>query len=88
MRLIILGVLIYLLYRLLRNLLSGAVFHGQKIDEKTANGRVEDEMVKDPQCGVYYPKKDMIPFLKDGKINYFCSQKCKDEFERGSGSNG
>jgi len=39
-----------------------------------------DELVKDPVCGVYCPKKEAISIRVNGKIYYFCSTECRDKF--------
>ncbi len=41
---------------------------------------VLDELVKDPVCGVYCPKKEAIAIRVNGKIYYFCSTECRDKF--------
>jgi len=38
------------------------------------------EMVKDEVCGVYLPKDEALKVDIEGKVYYFCSQKCKDAF--------
>ena len=79
-RLIILAILLYLLYRLIKSLLfaprQGAADYG-----KWENGqRVDDEMVKDPTCNTYFPKKDTLPLELEGTTYYFCSEECKKAF--------
>jgi uncharacterized protein len=41
------------------------------------------EMVKDEVCGVYLPKDEALKVEIEGKVYYFCSQKCKDGFLKG-----
>ncbi len=43
-------------------------------------GRIEDEMIQDPQCGAYFPKSQAIPAKIDGKRVLFCSEKCRDDY--------
>ena len=38
------------------------------------------KLVRDPVCGTYVSPNSAVP---DGK-NYFCSEKCRDEFRRGA----
>ncbi len=42
--------------------------------------QVDDEMVKDPFCGVYFPLREGRSLMVNGKTEYFCSDKCRDEF--------
>ena len=38
-------------------------------------------MVKDPACGMFVEEKpEIIQYNKDGKIYYFCSNQCLNEF--------
>jgi uncharacterized protein len=41
---------------------------------------ITDELVQDPVCGVYCPKRDALPLNRQGKTYYFCSDKCRQEF--------
>jgi len=39
-----------------------------------------EEMVKDPNCGVYIPRGDAVVKKIDGETRYFCSPECSDKF--------
>ncbi|MGQ9499791.1 MAG: hypothetical protein ACUVQ6_05485 [Dissulfurimicrobium sp.] len=41
---------------------------------------VHDELVRDPVCGVFVPKRQAIVLVMDGKTHYFCSKRCREEF--------
>ena len=41
---------------------------------------ITDELVQDPVCGVYCPKRDALSLNQQGKTYYFCSDKCRQEF--------
>jgi len=41
---------------------------------------ITDELVQDPVCGVYCPKRDALSLNRQGKTYYFCSDKCRQEF--------
>jgi len=50
-----------------------------------SNPKLEDpsdtaDMVQDPNCGVYIPKKQAVIELVHGKESFFCSKKCADEY--------
>ncbi len=50
----------------------------------TGNGhseRVKDVLVKDPNCGRYIPRERAVRVEFNGKIYYFCSLKCANEYE-------
>ena len=38
------------------------------------------DMVQDPNCGVYIPKKQAIIEFVHGKESFFCSKKCVNEY--------
>lgn len=81
-RLLILAVLLYIAWRLIRNLIR------EKIDteaekrqkKKTAGSTVQDVLVEDPVCHTLVPKHQAVRLRQDGKTYYFCSDKCCDEF--------
>ena len=69
MRYLLLALLVYLFYRLLKG----------KIVPKEP-----EELVKDPSCGTYIPKKTALRAKVDGRTLYFCSRKCMQKYkERG-----
>jgi YHS domain-containing protein len=75
-RILILAVLFYILYRLL--------FGGRK---KAAQQRpvapeipVQDTLVEDPVCHTYVPQGQSPSVEQDGKTYYFCSKECLTTF--------
>ena len=84
LRLLILGILLYILYRLL--------FGGKKRRVKTEGqndrgGQLSghDVLVEDPVCHTYIPKKQALVVQQDDKSYFFCSEKCRETFLREKG---
>ena len=48
-----------------------------------ANTRIDDVMIKDPFCEVYFPKREGHHLKYDGKDLYFCSSACREKFIAG-----
>ncbi|QTA88570.1 hypothetical protein [Desulfonema magnum] len=76
--LIFLGVL-YFGYRqvkswVVKNVLSGKIFSDQ------VSNRVDDVMVKDPFCEIYFPKREGVHLRVGEEDLYFCSTECRDKF--------
>lgn len=76
MRLIIFAILSFLLYYLIKGIFRSR----KKIDERETRG-VIDEMVRDPFCKIYVPKKDSIKHVIGGKEHFFCSRECAHKYE-------
>jgi YHS domain-containing protein len=49
---------------------------------KNRHGAAGEEMVKDPNCGVYLPRSSAISFLKGREHLYFCSEECREEYKK------
>lgn len=47
---------------------------------RQAKGEIDDVMVKDPYCHVYFPKRNGISLKRNGQVFYFCSKECKEKF--------
>ncbi len=78
-RLVILAILCYLLYRLIKGTLRSAPQPpGRR--EKAAGPTLIDEMVIDPVCRVYIPKRDALTARVGGETVYFCSQECMKKY--------
>ncbi|RLB59167.1 MAG: hypothetical protein DRG80_06550 [Deltaproteobacteria bacterium] len=80
MRLLILLAIIYLCYRALKSWMLQSRSTQKTVFDKTA-GEMDDVMIKDPFCKIYFPKKDSVHLRIDGKDLYFCSTECRDKFE-------
>lgn len=77
LRLLILFLLFYVLYRLLR---SGRRQAKAKKTETSGAGRISDVLVEDPVCHTYIPKGQAVTAKKDGTTHFFCSEKCRETF--------
>ena len=75
-RILLLALFFYLVYTLLTFILrSFSTKQVQPPPEKTTAG---EDMVRDPNCGTYVPRGDAV---RKGE-NYFCSDKCRDEYHQ------
>ena len=75
MRLIILAILLYLLYRVLRSYLGKA----KPLDRRQGGGEVSD-MVQDPVCKTFIHVRDAEKRVINGQTYYFCSKECAEQF--------
>lgn len=73
MRLVFYILLVLIIYYLLRGLL-GPKPKGRDLRE------FEDELVKDPVCGIYIPKNKAISVRVGGTKVYFCSKECREKY--------
>jgi YHS domain-containing protein len=78
MRILILLLLGYLLYRVVRRYLAA----GQTVRQQGGDAGSIDEMVQDPVCKTYVPLREAEKRVFAGETHYFCSTDCADEFER------
>lgn len=82
-RLLAIAVLVYLAYRVIKNLQR----------EKTASAPAQkgkmptkaDVLEEDPVCGKLVPRNQAISYEKDGKKFYFCSKTCCEIFQKNQG---
>ncbi len=79
MRLLVLLAIIYLGYRALKSWMIQSGLSQQEVSGETTQ-HIDDEMIKDPVCDVYFPKKDGVHLRKDGADYHFCSTACRDKF--------
>jgi len=87
MRLLILIGLIYIAYRAFKSwAVQKTADTGFMKDQAT--GEIDDVMVKDPVCEVYFPKRNGIHLKHEGEDLYFCSADCKNEFVTRLGKRG
>jgi YHS domain-containing protein len=78
-RLIIIGVLLYILYRLLVGS-DKKKSQGRKQTGTSSGAAVQDVLVEDPVCHTYIPKGQAVRLHHNKQNYYFCSNKCCEEF--------
>lgn len=42
--------------------------------------QVDDDMIKDPVCGSYFPARDAVTIKNNGRALLFCSHECRDRY--------
>ncbi|WP_417912331.1 YHS domain-containing protein [Candidatus Electronema sp. TJ] len=87
LRLLVLGGLLYIFWRMLRRQLRDKIqteLLRQQQDEQKKQESAEDVLVEDPVCGVLIPKQQAVRLRQDGRIYYFCSESCCDAFNGGT----
>ena len=85
LRLIIIGLLLYILYRLLIGPGKKKV-QGKKQSSAASGGEVQDILVEDPVCDTYVPKGQAVQLHHDKQMYYFCSNKCCEMFLKKKGA--
>ena len=76
LRWIILIIVGYLIYRFLRGFLASP-----KPPKRNPPREIQDEMVQDPVCKVYLPKRQAVVHTDPkGEMHYFCSTQCREKF--------
>ena len=75
-RLILIVVFIFIIYNLVKGL-----FGPKKQIRRSSNGGVIDEMVQDPVCKKYIPRRQAFSAIFKGKEYNFCSESCAEKFK-------
>ena len=75
-------------YGLYRALKSWTAPHPQGKMDGRGQDRIDDVMVKDPVCQVYFPQREGIRWSHDGSDYFFCSQACLEKFKLEQSING
>jgi YHS domain-containing protein len=84
-RLIIIGFLIYILYRLLIGP-DKKKSRGRKKAGVSSGEAIQDVLVEDPVCHTYIPKGQAVRLHHNKQNYYFCSNKCCEEFLKKKGA--
>lgn len=80
-RLLVFALLIYLGYRFLKSRISSMLTPGEDATRlKTPGGLQDAEMIRDPQCGVYFLKNQGVAARVQGETLHFCSTACRDSY--------
>jgi hypothetical protein len=86
-RFILLVLFFYLAFRLIRFILGQARMPvGHDADRPV--GEIDNVMIQDPWCRVYFQKKEGVRLRHRGKDLYFCSAECRDKYLESGDSRG
>ena len=77
--LILLGA-IYLIYRSAKNWLLEQANPNPPTEQQRNNG--SDLMIKDPECGIYFPQREGYSLNINGQTLHFCSENCRAEYKQ------
>ena len=72
MKLLIYIAIIFLIYRALKSWILQGTSSEKTVHNRSA-GEIDDIMVKDPYCEVYFPQREGIHLNIEGNDLYFCS---------------
>ena len=81
-RFLALAVLAFLLFLIIRASVSSFLggLRGATRSGPTRRGRGLDELVKDPVCDTYIPRRKAISRGSGPGLRYFCSAACADKY--------
>jgi YHS domain-containing protein len=85
-RFLLIFLVVLILYRAVRRLF----LPWRKRDELGERERDvihKGEMVRDPVCGTFVPRQGSISLMEGGREYFFCSPRCRDQFQH-TGENG
>lgn len=78
MKLLLLIIIAYLAYRVVK---SWVMRNLQAPDQNGArHPSIDDVMVKDPVCGIYFPQREGVALNHGGQTILFCSAACRDRY--------
>lgn len=81
LRIVIIVVLLYLLYRLL---FAGRIAASRR-KKPSGEEPLSDVLREDPVCGKLVPSRQALVWEHKGKTHYFCSRQCRDTFRNQQG---
>jgi YHS domain-containing protein len=80
MKLLIFIAIIYIVYKALKSWMLKNLPAADPLASGRASAEIDDVMVKDPYCEVYFPKRKGTQLRVKGEDLYFCSPECRDKF--------
>jgi YHS domain-containing protein len=78
-RIIVLIAVGYIGFRLLKSWIVRNITISQSGTNQPP-GEIDDIMIQDPVCQVYFPKRSGVHLHQNGKDLYFCSPECRQRY--------
>jgi len=80
MRTLLIVLLVIIAVRILRRLLAPP---RRGFEDRPTASIEGEEMVRDPACGKYLPRRGALSERVNGEALHFCSDECREAFARG-----
>jgi hypothetical protein len=77
-RLLLLIIIAYLAYRVVKSWVVRTFQVPGPTDSR--HPEIDDVMVKDPVCGIYFPQREGVTLRHGDQTLVFCSMACRDRF--------
>ena len=81
LRAVIITVLLFLILRAIRLLMSGIVEAANPRPRRPTQG-APVKLVRDPVCGTHIPPTGSLSLTSGGTTHYFCSEACRAKFRK------
>lgn len=78
MKLLLIILIVYLAYRAGKAWIKRSL--GTFTQSREAHPSIDDVMVKDPVCGIHFPRREGVTLRHGGQQYIFCSAACRDRF--------
>ena len=79
LKLLTLLVVGYLCYRTLKSWMMAGAQPREHVSTSPKD-QIDDVMIQDPVCGVYFSKENAVRAKINGRELYFCSPECKEKY--------
>ena len=81
-RLVVLGVLLVIVYFMVKSALRGFFGKGKDVARSVGSSGAPAEMAQDPVCGMYVPKEGAYFLQRGWQTHFFCSETCRASYEK------
>jgi len=81
-RVIVLGVLLVIVYFMVKSALQGLFSKGQDVTRSVGTSGRSSEMVQDPVCGMFIPKEGAYFLEQSRQRVFFCSETCRASYQK------
>lgn len=85
LRLVILGILVYIAYRLIVGDWQKKKLAREERKKKSGTMPLNDILEEDPVCGRLVPRQQAVTLQHNGKTRYFCSDECCNSYRNEQG---
>lgn len=81
-RVIVLGVLLVIVYFMVKSAWHSLFSKGQDVTRSVGTSGRPSEMVQDPVCGMFIPKEGAYFLEQSGRRVFFCSETCRANYQK------
>ncbi|MHC1726354.1 MAG: hypothetical protein AB9866_10155 [Syntrophobacteraceae bacterium] len=79
-RFLLYAILLWVAYFLVKTIAKSLFAPAEQDRNTPGTPSIDADLVRDPECGIYFLRQKGVKGIVEGKVLHFCSEECYDKY--------